>query len=354
MKFNIVSTCRMGAGTFEAKFKPLSLCEDVDKIVIVRKELGPVIPKVLYRVLPKICKNPLMNMLITPFVIIREVKKHKARFILAYHYVPHFYLAFIASIFTRTPYILGQTGSDVEKLAAKPLKGAFLRMVVKKAVYLNVPGNKSLNFWNGLGFDNVQILHSSIDTDYYVPSEAKKEYDFIYIGRLEDYKGVNRIIEAMKRLVGKNPALSLAIVGYGSQEDDLKRMVEGCGLAANVSFHGFQKDIRSWLYKSRIFVMASDNEGLPCALMEAMSCGMICITSLVGNIGDILLDGETGFGFHLSEVDRLCYLMEYVYNNQDSLQELQDRAREIIVKEHSYRSSIELWEKEFMQLKEVK
>ncbi len=354
MKFNIVSTCRMGAGTFEAKFKPLSLCKDVDKIVIVRKEPGPAIPKVHYRVLPKICQNPLMNMLITPFVIMREVKRHNAKFILAYHYVPHFYLAFIASIFTGTPYILGQTGSDAEKLALKPLKGVFLRMVVRKAVFLNVPGNKSLNFWTSIGFNNVQILHSSIDTDYYVPSEVKKEYDFIYIGRLEGYKGVYRIIEAMKSLVDKNPALSLAIVGYGSQEDDLKQMAEEYGLAGNISFQGFQKDTRSWFYKSRIFVMASDNEGLPCALMEAMSCGLICITSLVGNIADILIDGETGFSFQPTDVDRLCYLMEYAFEHQDSLQEMQTRARDIIVKEHSYKASIRLWEMEFAKLRKVR
>lgn len=344
----------MGAGTFEAKFKPLSLCEDVDRIVVVRKEPGPAIPKVNYRVLPKICKNPLMNILITPFVIMREVKKYKAKFVLAYHYVPHFYLAFIAHIFTGTPYILGQTGSDVERMALKPLRGLFLRMVVRSAVFLNVPGNKSLNFWNSLGFNNVQILHSSIDTDYYMPSEAKREYDFIYVGRLEDYKGVHRIIEAMKRLVITNPDLSLAIVGYGSHEDDLKQMVAEYGLVANITFHGFQRDTRSWLYKSRIFVMASDNEGLPCALMEAMSCGMICITSLVGNIPDILIDGETGFGFHLNEMDRLCYLMEYALEKQDSLQEMQGKARGIIVKEHSYKSSIKLWEKEFTKLRKVR
>jgi len=341
----------MGAGTFEAKFKPLSLCEEVEEIVIVRKEPGPAIPKVHYRVLPKICRNPLINMLITPFVIMREVRKHKAKFILAYHYVPHFYLAFIASIFTGTPYILGQTGSDVEKLALRSLKGAFLRMVVRKAVFLNVPGNKSLSFWNSIGFDNVQILHSSIDTDYYVPSEAQKEYDYIYVGRLEDYKGVHRIIEAMKRLVSNNPDLSLAIVGYGSHEDDLKQMVTEYDLASNITFYGFQKDTRSWLHKSRLFVMASDNEGLPCALMEAMSCGMICITSLVGNIPDILIDGETGFSFNLNEMDRLCYLMEYALESRDSLQEMQEKARDIIVKEHSYRSSINLWKKEFARIK---
>lgn len=59
----------------ESKFKLLSPFEEVDRIIIVRKGLGYVISKVHYRFLPKICKNPLIKKLITPFVIMEEVKK---------------------------------------------------------------------------------------------------------------------------------------------------------------------------------------------------------------------------------------------------------------------------------------
>lgn len=123
LKFTIVSICKTGAGILESKFKLLSPFEEVDRIIIVRKGLGYVISKVHYRFLPKICKNPLIKKLITPFVIMEEVKKHKAKFSPAYLHVPQFGLAFIASMFTGTPYILARTGSDAEKLALRPLRG---------------------------------------------------------------------------------------------------------------------------------------------------------------------------------------------------------------------------------------
>ncbi|NLK50022.1 MAG: glycosyltransferase, partial [Candidatus Cloacimonetes bacterium] len=276
----IISSSRMGPGTFEAKFIPLSKVQQVDKIIVARKERGPEISKLSYHVLPSLCKNPFLNLLITPFILARLVKKHKARLLLAYHYIPHFYLVYIAAKFTGTPYILGQTGTDVHRLAALPVRGWFIRRIIKHALFFNVPGSRSQKRWNEMGFDNVHVLHSTIDTERFIPSISDtKEFDFIYIGRLEVYKGLPRIFNAMEELVKIYPDIKMAVVGYGSLEEELKTEVRERGLSGNISFHGFQKDTRAWLHKARIFVMASDNEGLPCALMEAMSCGMVCISS---------------------------------------------------------------------------
>lgn len=344
----IVSTCRMGPGTFEAKFVPLSRVNLVERIIVVRKERGPNIPKLDYYVLPKIYKNPIVNAILTPFIIARQVRLTKAAFILAYHYVPHYYLAYFASKLSGIPYILGQTGSDDQKLALRPIKGLLLRTAIKGAMYLNVPGSGSARFWNSLGYRNINILHSTIDTDHFTPSYGEKEFDFIYIGRLEDYKGVHKIITAMQDVVRKHPTAKLAIVGYGSQEEDLKKMVQQLDLTRSISFHGFQADTREWLWKAKIFVMASDTEGLPCALMEAMSCGLICISSEVGNVGDILIDGKTGYCYHAEKNDILTNQMLDALSRVNESSGMQQAAREIIVREHSYQKSIALWSKIIM------
>jgi len=343
----IISSSRMGPGTFEAKFIPLSKVQQVEKIIVARKERGPEIDKVSYQVLPRLCKNPILNLLITPFILAKLVKKHKAKLLLAYHYIPHFYLVYIAAKFTATPYILGQTGTDVHRLAALPFRGWFIRRIIKNAMFFNVPGSKSKARWNELGFDNVHILHSTIDTERFIPSTSDtKEFDFIYIGRLEVYKGLPRIFNTMEELVKIYPNVKMAVVGYGSLEEELKTEVKKRGLDGNISFHGFQKDTRAWLHKARIFVMASDNEGLPCALMEAMSCGMVCISSLVGNIPDIIVKGKTGFGFTLAEVNSLKDLMQDAYENEANLETMKKAARAMIEEHHSHTSAIKLWENE--------
>lgn len=339
----IVCSCMMGPGTFEAKFIPISRMDIVDKIIVVRKERGPKINKVFYAFPPITMKHIIFKSIITPIFLTYQVIKHRPSFILAYHYVPHFYYAYMASLLTGVPYVLGQTGNDDQLLAMKPVKGWFLRHVISKAIRLNVPGERSLSFWLKMGFRHVSVLHSTIDTEYFIPMYEDKRFDFVYIGRLREYKGVHRIIHSIKTLSLRYPSVKMAIVGYGDMEENLKSLVAGLGIANNVEFMGFHKDTRQWLSLSRVFVMASDTEGLPCSLMEAMSCELLCIASNVGNISDILIDGETGYLFERNDQEKLNDLMLMAYEQEPEMSSIKTAAREIIVKEHSHYSAADKW-----------
>lgn len=342
-KINIACSCKMGPGTFEAKFIPISMIESVHKIIVVRKEPGPQIDKVIYRVLPKICVYPLMNLVIASIILAYEAAKHKADFLLAYHYVPHYYIVYFASLLSHKPYVLGQTGRDEQNIVITPA-GKFLLHIIRSAYSLNVPGSSSLEFWQKLRVKNVRILHSTIDTERFKPSSGEKIYDFLYLGRLESYKGVHYIIQAFAEIVTRQPNASLAIVGYGSYEDYLKDLVKKHSLDNNISFHGFHADTFTFYSKAKAFVMASETEGLPCALMEAMCCELICISSLVGDIGDILINGLTGFTFSSGDVNGLTSILEDVYKNSQKYDEIRKRARQLIVEKHSYHSAISSWD----------
>lgn len=343
-KVNIVSSCKMGPGTFEAKFIPLSKLEKIGKIVVLRKSKGSAIAKLEYRILPRLCKNPLLNTIVAPLMLAKLAMQYKPKFLLAYHYVPHFYYAYFASLLTGVPYVLGQTGNDDQLLAVKPLKGWFLRHVISKAIRLNVPGEKSLRFWQEMGFKHVKVLHSTIDTDYYTPVGGEKQYDFVYVGRLEEYKGAHKIITSIAKLAKSHPSVKLVVIGYGSAEESLKQMVQKLGLKDNVEFKGFQQDTRYWLRQGRIFVMASDTEGLPCSLMEAMSCEMLCISSEVGNIADIIKPGVTGFSYTAGDQNKLEELMLMAYEQEPEMNTIKTAAREIIVREHSHYSAAGKWQ----------
>lgn len=344
-RLRIICSCRMGPGTFEAKFIPLCKVDIVEEIIVVRKEKGPYIPKLKYVVLPKICASPFINFIIASYNVGKLARKYNANFILAYHYVPHYYIAFVASLLSSKPYILGQTGRDDELLAKHPIKGILLRHIVKKAYQLNVPGSVSFSFWKSLGIDRVYILHSTIDTDKFLPYNSEKVYDFLYVGRLEEYKGVQYIIQAFCNVVKEYPNATLCIVGYGSYENELRKMIKNFNLSNNVIFFRFQSDPYPFYCKSKIFVMASETEGLPCALMEAMSCELLCISSSVGNIEDVLKDGINGLTFSSGNISKLKELMILALENYDDLIEVRANARKLIVNEYSYKVATDKWNK---------
>lgn len=341
----IVCTARMGHGTFEAKFEPMVQMDQIGRIIVVRKDKGPDIPKLSYRILPHWCRNPLFNIIIAPFVLMQEVKRHKADLILAYHYLPHFYFAWIVGKLTGKPYILGQTGTDIQALGAKPVRGWLMRHILRNALSFNVPGTQTLKFWisQGIPPERIRVLHSTIDTDYMIPVEQPRKYDFVFVGRLSEVKRIDKLIIATAALIQDFPQLRICLVGDGHLMQPLKKMAEKYGVHNTLDFVGLQSNIRDWLNSAHAFVMMSDSEGLPCAMMEAMSCGMICIAPMVNNMGDLIKHGETGLGFDTSSIDQLTELMRYVLEKRDSLDHIRRGARDHIVARHSFLRAREEW-----------
>ena len=129
----IISSAKMGQGTFQAKFIPLSKVEMVEKIYVVRKDVGPKIPKVEYLVLPKMCRFFLFNLLLTPMILAYYTIKLKADLIIAYHLVPHAFFAWFVSLISKKTFIFGQTGGESQEIAQKFILKHFVKIVLKKA-----------------------------------------------------------------------------------------------------------------------------------------------------------------------------------------------------------------------------
>ena len=271
----VISSAKMGNGTFQAKFVPLSINNRVEKIYVLRKEKGPVIDKVEYIVLPKICSNFVFNLLLAPLLLTFYTIKYKADIVLTYHLVPHAFFGFFASLITRKPHVFGQTGSECQLLSTKSVLKTVIRLVLKQTKFILTPGPNSKEFWvnnHNINPKKIKLLHSTINTDLFLPSSVKFEYDFIYIGRLHEIKKVDEILNCLIVLKNNNFNFKMCIVGDGEEKESLIRFVNHNNLENNIDFVGFQKNIHSFLIKSKIFVMASIMEGLPVSLMEAMSC----------------------------------------------------------------------------------
>ncbi|MCF8297660.1 MAG: glycosyltransferase family 4 protein [Saprospiraceae bacterium] len=342
---NIISSCKMGAGTFEAKFKPLEKVIAIDKIFVLRKGKIEGFEKLRFILLPKICNKRAINFLFTPFILARETRKKKADLIIAYHFIPHAFFAFFASKLTGKPYILCQTGLYIQKYVKRPLIGSLIKYIARKAMFVNVPGSKSRDFWinNGVNPKKVNILHSTIDTEYFKPDNIKKKYDFIYVGRVSPEKQVHLIVKAINELHKIDIKASLLIVGDGSELSKVKSMINHNELNDYIHLTGFQKDVNYWLNQAVIYVMCSNSEGLPTSLMQAMACELVCISSDVGNIPDLIHHNENGFIFSADFPEKLTALMLYAYKSNQELAAMRKNARKTIIKNHSYKSARKKW-----------
>ena len=345
----------MAHGTFQAKFIPLSRVDSINKIYVIRKNSGPPINKLHYIILPKICRFKLFNLIITPLYLIYYAIKNNADLILSYHLIPHAFFAYIASFITRKPFIFAQTGGYSQIL----FQGFFLRFFISKifnrAKYVLVPGKQSQEFWKSYFKDsvNIEVLHSTINTEKFKPQDnIDKDIDILYVGSLVKRKQVDLIIDGFNDFLKLNPKTKLGIVGDGILKDKLKSEVSKFKIENNVTFYGFQKNVLTFLQRSKIFIMASKVEGLPVALMEAMSCEKMVIAPSVDNIPSVLINNETGYLLNekISSIDVTDFL-SIAYKDYFKNKLLMKNARNIIVDNYSYQYAIKKWSKILKDLK---
>jgi glycosyltransferase involved in cell wall biosynthesis len=99
----------------------------------------------------------------------------------------------------------------------------------------------------------------------------------LYVGRLEAYKRVDHIIEAVSML---EPGTQLAVIGQGTQRRSLERYAIECGVMSNVHFLGRIPDdeLRGWYERAKVVVTMSTAEAFGMTVLEAIGagCRVIC------------------------------------------------------------------------------
>jgi glycosyltransferase involved in cell wall biosynthesis len=125
----------------------------------------------------------------------------------------------------------------------------------------------------------------------------------LFFGRLVEKKGVTYLLRALPKLLERHPRLGLVLIGYGPLERDLQREAEQLGVEPAVRFLGRQphEEIGRYLRGARLAVVPSivdrygETEGMPTAVIEAMSSGTRVVASTVDGIPDVIHHGENGW-----------------------------------------------------------
>lgn len=129
-----------------------------------------------------------------------------------------------------------------------------------------------------LGINNAQVIYNPIYiTSVERPATNGRPFTFINVARLEPQKNHALLLKAFSRLSNKNTRL--IILGKGVLLNSLEKLSAELGINGRVSFEGFQKDIRSYLYNSDCFVFSSDYEGLGNVIIEALQAGLPVIST---------------------------------------------------------------------------
>ncbi|MBJ6727094.1 glycosyltransferase [Geomesophilobacter sediminis] len=160
----------------------------------------------------------------------------------------------------------------------------------------------------GFSADKVVTVHNGIDSLRFAPSpafreKARKSWDvpsqslvFGCLGRLHEIKGFDTALKSFHATRKANPGsdIWLVIAGEGPERETLAQMAADLNIVDRVRFAGFTSTPWELYPGFDVFLMPSRNEGMPLALLEAMSCGCLPIAMDVGGIPEVIQEEAVG------------------------------------------------------------
>ena len=183
---------------------------------------------------------------------------------------------------------------------------------------------------------NIKILFNTVE----IPDDTVKYNNngkkVLFLGSLVKRKGIFELVEVIRNLKDKSILdkynVEFIIGGSGKEESNLKRKILDYNLERYINLAGWvdgkKKD--ELIKNSDIFVLPSHNEGLPVAILEAMSYGLPIISTNVGSINEAVFDNKNGFLVDAFDVDNLEKALSKIIISEDLWKRLSKNSKEII------------------------
>lgn len=143
---------------------------------------------------------------------------------------------------------------------------------------------------------------------------ASDQLHCAFIGRVTQIKRPDRFLDVVAEIKMRRINLSFFIAGDGELLEHSRARIIAEALPVTVL--GWQSDIEKILAAADIVVLTSDNEGTPLSLIQAGMAGLPVVTTNVGSVPEVVLDGTTGITTNL-DVNQIADALEKLANNAD-------------------------------------
>ncbi len=161
------------------------------------------------------------------------------------------------------------------------------------------PSQKHVAIETGLGLpiEKIEIIQNGIEVDRFLPGPPRNGGTPVVacFARVVAIKGIEVLIRAARIVLDKQKA-DFLVLGEVQEEDyyqECLRLVNQMGIGDSFKFMG-HVDPMYWYHNVDIFALSSHSEGVPYALLEAMSCGLPSVCTAVGGVPEIVVEG-TGY-----------------------------------------------------------
>ena len=178
---------------------------------------------------------------------------------------------------------------------------------------------------------NIIVIPNSIKLPRLQERQVSNPLQLTFLGLIGDRKGVFDLLKVLKKLINDGYQVRLNIGGNGKITRLFKELEER-SIADSVKYCGWIEDRERdlLLRKTDIFVLPSYAEGMPMSILEAMSYAIPVVTTNVGGIPELVIDGETGYLIDPGDLDALYKKISLLIQSKDIRRYFGNKGRQVI------------------------
>tara|TARA_B100000886_G_scaffold294167_1_gene220545 strand:+ start:268 stop:1410 length:1143 start_codon:yes stop_codon:yes gene_type:complete len=224
---------------------------------------------------------------------------------------------------------------------------------IKKSDIVITPSQHLKNFILNLGFKNkIEIINNGV----FIPEEntnifTDDQINITIVSRLVSHKNIEKIIKAISDL--NSPLINLNIIGDGPELNQLQKISLESNIKDNIIFHGKlnRDEINHIFLNSDIYIQASNYEGLPHSLLEAMSYGIPVLCTPVGECKEILGNEDRGYILDLPvSKNNIKSKISEIIGEKDIANKKGERGKDFINEKYNLTNSFNLYKNLFTRL----
>lgn len=212
----------------------------------------------------------------------------------------------------------------------------FKRWIVKR-LYPKADGfvfqtEDAMKYYDDIIGDKGIVIPNAINPEFVrAPYIGKRKKQIVSAGRLTEQKNFKLLIEVFANILKEYPEYYLSIYGDGHKRSELENYISLLDISERVKLPGYVNNFGSHIIDSSLFVLPSNYEGMPNALMEAMALGLPCISTdcPVGGPKYLIQDGVNGLLIERNNPKQLEIAINKMLSNNEYANELGCNAKKI-------------------------
>lgn len=162
------------------------------------------------------------------------------------------------------------------------------------------------------------ILRNPVNSSFFKKRyEGERKKELVAVGRIDANKNHEMLIRAFAEIAREFPDYKLTIYGEGELRESLIMLVKELGMEKRISLPGGIENVSEAIYKTRVFILPSNTEGVPNTLIEAMIMGLTVIATdcPCGGPADLIEDGVNGLLTPVGDAGKMKDNLQFLLNN---------------------------------------